>query len=101
MSDGIDIDHLQVGQSVAAMQEQTRAIATTMSELETNIGTVIGAWTGADSNVYYQRVLPTWHTEVDNLSLILERFFTTLNDVSDNYKKVVQTNAQGFMDIRM
>ncbi|MFG2357808.1 WXG100 family type VII secretion target [Streptomyces sp. NPDC048521] len=97
----IDIDHLQVGQSAQAMEEQTRAIAQTMSELEQNIQQVIDAWQGEDKNVYYQKVLPTWHSEVNNLSVILQRFFTTLNDVSDNYKKVVQTNAEGFMDIKM
>ncbi|MFF2328596.1 MULTISPECIES: WXG100 family type VII secretion target [unclassified Streptomyces] len=101
MSDGIDIDHLQVGQSVTAMEEQTQAIAKTMSELESNITTVVEAWTGPDKDVYYQRVLPTWHSEVANLSTILRNFYTTLNDVSDNYKRVVQSNAQGFMDIRM
>ncbi|MFF8908858.1 WXG100 family type VII secretion target [Streptomyces olivaceoviridis] len=97
----IDIDHLQVGQSAQAMEEQTKAIAQTMSELEQNIQQVIDAWQGEDKNVYYQKVLPTWHQEVNNLSTILQRFFTTLTDVSDNYKKVVQTNAEGFMDIKM
>ncbi|EYT82000.1 MULTISPECIES: WXG100 family type VII secretion target [unclassified Streptomyces] len=102
MSDsGISIDHLQAGQSAQAMMEETGRIQAIVTELQQQMETVVNDWIGPDRDVYKQKVLPTWNAEVAALSQILTRFSTTLNDVSDNYKRTVQTNAENFLDIRM
>ncbi|MGW3284589.1 WXG100 family type VII secretion target [Streptomyces sp. NPDC001002] len=98
--DGIYIDHGQALTFSEEMRQQTRNIASIVSELESNLAGIVGSWLGPDKDIYYQKVQPTWNAEVQALSTILDSHATTLDEVSDNYNRTVRANASGFEEIR-
>jgi len=98
--DGIYIDHGQALTFSEEMRQQTRNIASIVSELESNLAGIVASWLGPDKDIYYQKVQPTWNAEVQSLSTILDSHATTLDEVSDNYNRTVRSNAQGFEEIR-
>lgn len=98
--DGIFIDHGQALSFAQEMQEQTQRIGSLISTLESELAPIAGNWLGPDRDVYFTRVQPTWNSEVHALGTILSSHAQTLQDVSDNYRRTVAQNAQGFEEIR-
>ncbi|WP_329133371.1 WXG100 family type VII secretion target [Streptomyces sp. NBC_01476] len=98
--DGIYIDHGQALTFSQEMQDQTKRIASIVSELQSNLATIVGSWLGPDRDIYYNKVQPAWNSEVSALSTILSSHAQTLDGISDNYKQTVYRNAQGFEEIK-
>ncbi|MER7183286.1 WXG100 family type VII secretion target [Streptomyces hyaluromycini] len=98
--DGIYIDHGQALTFSEEMRQQTRNIASVISELESNLAGIVASWLGPDREVYTTKVQPTWNAEVQSLGTILDKHATTLDEVSDNYQNTVRSNAQGFEEIK-
>jgi uncharacterized protein YukE len=98
--DGIYIDHGHTTTFSEDMMAQTRAIAGVIDRLEGKLAPLVNSWLGPDRDVYFQKVQPTWDAEVQSLGTILQSHATTLNDVSDGYKRTVYQNAQGFEEIK-
>jgi WXG100 family type VII secretion target len=98
--DGIYIDHGQALTFSEEMQQQTQRIAGIISDLQGELGGIVGSWLGPDREVYYGKVQPTWNAEVNALSTILANHAQTLDGISDNYRQTVYRNAQGFEEIK-
>jgi WXG100 family type VII secretion target len=98
--DGIYMDHGQAMSFSQEMMSQTQRIRSIVSTLEGEINQIVNSWLGPDKDVYFHKVQPTWEAEVTSLSTILQSHATTLDNISDNYKKTVQQNAQGFDEIK-
>ncbi|MFD8810916.1 WXG100 family type VII secretion target [Streptomyces sp. NPDC059627] len=98
--DGIYMDHGQALSFSEEMRTQTSQIATIISDLESSLSGIVANWLGGDKDVYYTKVQPTWNAEVQALGTILDQHALTLDNISDNYKKTVYQNAQGFDEIK-
>ncbi|MFE6894442.1 WXG100 family type VII secretion target [Streptomyces sp. NPDC057694] len=98
--DGIYIDHGQALSFATEMQNQTTQIASVVQSLQDELAPIVNSWLGPDRDVYFQKVQPTWNSEVEALSKILQSHARTLDDVSDMYKRTVNQNAQGFEEIK-
>ncbi|MFF8593835.1 WXG100 family type VII secretion target [Streptomyces sp. NPDC015220] len=98
--DGIYIDHGQAMTFAEEMMHQTTRISGVVNQLEGELAAIVGNWLGPDREVYYNKVQPTWNSEVTALSTILQRHAQTLDNISDMYAKTVYRNAQGFEEIK-
>ncbi|WP_331728262.1 WXG100 family type VII secretion target [Streptomyces sp. NBC_01176] len=98
--DGIYIDHGQALTFAEEMMHQTTRISGVVHQLEGELAGIVGNWLGPDRDIYYGKVQPTWNSEVQALSTILQRHAQTLDNISDMYTKTVNRNAQGFEEIR-
>ncbi|SFF47476.1 WXG100 family type VII secretion target [Actinacidiphila alni] len=98
--DGILIDHSVASSFAEEMVNFTSSIRGVITDLEGELAPIASQWLGADRDVYFSRVQPTWESEVGSLSTILSSHAETLANISDNYKQTVYQNAQGFEEIR-
>lgn len=67
------------------MVSQTRAIATTLSNLEAELSELKKTWYGNDGDVYRQKQT-AWDQAVGNMEQLLTSHANLLNDIHGNYK---------------
>jgi WXG100 family type VII secretion target len=98
MSDNLTDGHIYVAYSHVLnaaddMVSQTRAIATTLANLEAELNELKNTWYGADADVYRQK-----QAEWDQALRKMERLLTSnaglLTDISGNYKYSENSLAQ-------
>jgi WXG100 family type VII secretion target len=97
--DGILFDHLRNQSYSDEMVGYTQQITEVVTTLEQELAPIAQHWLGGDRDIYFQRVQPTWDAEVHGLSQILQSHASTLDDISDNYRRTVAINAEGFESI--
>ncbi|MCC8338946.1 WXG100 family type VII secretion target [Streptomyces sp. R1] len=86
LTDGyIYVDYSHMSNAADDMVQQTKAIATTLSNLEAELGALRNSWIGDDKE-QYDRKQKAW----DNAVIAMERLLTShsalLTDVSENYQ---------------
>ncbi|WP_431775194.1 WXG100 family type VII secretion target [Streptomyces cucumeris] len=85
-SDGfIYVDYSQMSNAADDMITQTRAIATTLSNLEMELNTLRNSWVGDDRDVYDQKQR-AWDNAVKAMEDLLTKHSTLLTSVSGNYQ---------------
>src|SRR5215831_15548640 len=86
LSDGyIYVDYRHMENAADDMVQQTKAIATTLSSLEADLGELKKTWYGSDAEVYTQKQA-AWDQAVKNMEQLLTSHAGLLTDISDNYR---------------
>ncbi|MGW1108808.1 WXG100 family type VII secretion target [Streptomyces sp. NPDC002540] len=88
--------HMQNGAD--DMVSQTKAIATTLSNLEAELGELKKTWYGADADVYRQKQA-AWDQAVGNMEQLLVSHAGLLTDISGNYKYSENSLSQMWSEI--
>ncbi|MCP9206520.1 WXG100 family type VII secretion target [Streptomyces cucumeris] len=85
-SDGyIYVDYSQMSNAADDMISQTKAIATTLSNLEMELNELKNSWIGDDKDVYTQKQ-QAWDNAVKAMEDLLTKHSTLLTSVSENYQ---------------
>lgn len=86
LSDGyIYVDYAHMSNAADDMIQQTKAIATTLSSMEQELGALKQSWYGNDAQVYNQKQA-AWDQAVSNMEQLLNSHSALLTDISGNYK---------------
>jgi WXG100 family type VII secretion target len=86
LTDGyIYVDYAHMANAADDMIQQTKAIATTLSSLEQELGALKQSWYGQDASVYNQKQA-AWDQAVANMEQLLNSHSALLTDISGNYK---------------
>ncbi|MFF4902724.1 WXG100 family type VII secretion target [Streptomyces sp. NPDC001068] len=99
MSDGIYMDHSQVGVAIEDLQNQTQKIINAVTDLENQIRPALSSWSGPDRDVYTTQVQPGWDRNVNKLKVSLDNLILILTDNKENYVKTSRTNEETFRNI--
>ncbi|MGI5404622.1 WXG100 family type VII secretion target [Streptomyces sp. CA-135486] len=85
-SDGyIYVDYSHMNNAADDMVQQTKAIATTLSNLEMELGELRNTWIGDDRDVYTQKQ-QAWDNAVKAMEDLLTKHSALLTDVSESYR---------------
>ncbi|MEU9386042.1 WXG100 family type VII secretion target [Streptomyces sp. NPDC048279] len=85
-SDGyIYVDYSHMNNAADDLLQQTKAIATTLSNLEMELNDLKQMWIGEDRNVYDKKQ-QAWDAAVTAMENILTRNSALLTEVSQNYQ---------------
>jgi len=103
MSDDFTDGHIYVAYSHVQnaaddMVSQTRAIATTLANLEAELNELKNTWYGADADVYRQKQA-TWDQAVRNMEQLLTSHAGLLTDISANYKYSENSLSQMWSEV--
>lgn len=86
LTDGyIYVDYNHMNNAADDMVQQTKAIANTLSSLETELNELIKTWYGSDADMYRQKQA-AWHQAVQNMESLLTSHASLLTDISGQYK---------------
>ncbi|MFJ9590985.1 WXG100 family type VII secretion target [Streptomyces acidicola] len=89
MSDFTDgyiyVDYSQMSNAADDMINQTKAIATTLSNLEMELNALKNTWIGDDKDVYMEKQA-TWDGAVKGMEELLTKHSALLTSVSENYQ---------------
>ncbi|MDQ0765438.1 WXG100 family type VII secretion target [Streptomyces canus] len=80
------------------MVSQTKAIATTLSNLEAELGELKKTWYGSDADVYRQKQT-AWDQAVHNMEQLLTSHAVLLTDISGNYKYSENSLSQMWSEV--
>ncbi|MFC4467660.1 WXG100 family type VII secretion target [Streptomyces xiangluensis] len=100
-SDGyIYVDYSQMSNAADDMITQTRAIATTLSNLEMELNDLKNTWIGDDKDVYAQKQ-QAWDNAVKAMEELLTKHSTLLTSVSENYQYSEQSLTQMWDSVKI
>ncbi|WP_331752477.1 WXG100 family type VII secretion target [Streptomyces chartreusis] len=100
-SDGyIYVDYSQMSNAADDMITQTRAIATTLSNLEMELNELKNSWIGDDKDVYTLKQ-QTWDNAVKAMEDLLTKHSTLLTSVSENYQYSEQSLTQMWDSVKI
>ncbi|MBT2413573.1 WXG100 family type VII secretion target [Streptomyces sp. ISL-12] len=100
-SDGyIHVDYNHADNAGQDMIQQSRAIATIVSNLEMELGELKESWVGDDKDVYAQ-VQAEWDQAVTNISKLLENNSLLLGDISQDYQRRERSRAQSWSTVKI
>ncbi|MFI0513848.1 WXG100 family type VII secretion target [Streptomyces canus] len=100
-SDGyIYVDYSQMSNAADDMITQTRAIATTLSNLEMELNELKNTWIGDDKDVYAQKQ-QAWDNAVKAMEELLTKHSTLLTSVSENYQYSEQSLTQMWDSVKI
>ncbi|MFF7391179.1 WXG100 family type VII secretion target [Streptomyces scabiei] len=100
-SDGyIYVDYSQMSNAADDMITQTRAIATTLSNLEMELNELKNTWIGDDKDVYAQKQL-AWDNAVKAMEELLTKHSALLTSVSENYQYSEQSLTQMWDSVKI
>jgi WXG100 family type VII secretion target len=94
----VQYPHMQNGTD--EMNQQTQKIASTLDQLESELGPLKSSWIGNDADVYTQKQ-HAWHQAVQNMRQILASHASLLGDISDNYKHSENNLSQQWGDVKI
>ncbi|KAK1182923.1 WXG100 family type VII secretion target [Streptomyces sp. NBS 14/10] len=104
MSDFTDgyiyVDYSQMGNAADDMISQTKAIATTLSNLEMELSELRNSWIGDDKDVYSQKQ-QAWDNAVKAMEELLTKHSTLLTSVSENYQYSEQSLTQMWDSVKI
>jgi WXG100 family type VII secretion target len=101
LTDGyIYVDYAHMSNAADDMVQQTKAIATTLSSLEQELGALKKSWYGGDADVYSQKQ-KAWDQAVQNMELLLDSHSSLLTDISGHYKYSENSLASMWSDIKI
>ncbi|MGO4749792.1 WXG100 family type VII secretion target [Streptomyces sp. 2MCAF27] len=104
MSDFTDgyiyVDYSQMGNAADDMITQTKAIATTLSNLEMELNELRNSWIGDDKDVYSQKQ-QAWDDAVKAMEELLTKHSTLLTSVSENYQYSEQSLTQMWDSVKI
>ncbi|WP_432132934.1 WXG100 family type VII secretion target [Streptomyces tendae] len=99
LTDGyIYVDYNHMENAADDMIAQTRAIATTLSNLEAELGALKANWYGGDAEVYTQKQA-AWDQAVRNMEQLLTSHAGLLTDISSQYKYSEASLAQMWSEV--
>ncbi|MFI1398190.1 WXG100 family type VII secretion target [Streptomyces sp. NPDC020681] len=85
-SDGfIYVDYAHMNNAADDLIAQTRAIATTLTNLEMELQELIKSWEGEDRDIYTKKQ-EAWANAVQAMENMLMKHVELLNDISGSYK---------------
>ncbi|MEW1724895.1 WXG100 family type VII secretion target [Streptomyces sp. NPDC093109] len=85
-TDGIIyVDYSQMSNAADDMIHQTKAIATTLSNLQMELSALMEKWIGDDKDVYAEKQAK-WDGAVKGMEELLTKHSTLLTSVSENYQ---------------
>ncbi|MFJ4152949.1 WXG100 family type VII secretion target [Streptomyces galbus] len=100
-SDGfIHVDYSHMTNAADDLIAQTRAIETTLANLDMELGTLKQSWVGEDREQYDQKQL-AWNNAVKAMEQMLVRNAALLTDVSDNYQYSERSLSQMWSSVRI
>lgn len=104
MSDFTDgyiyVDYSQMSNAADDMITQTKAIATTLSNLEMELNELKNTWIGDDKDVYTQKQA-AWDGAVKAMEEMLTKHSTLLTSVSENYQYSEQSLTQMWDSVKI
>ncbi|MEU1518967.1 WXG100 family type VII secretion target [Streptomyces sp. NPDC005811] len=99
LNDGvIHVEYNHVDQGVEDMIQQTRAIETTLDNLEAELNSLKTTWVGDDFNAY-GKAQEGWNNAVVAMEQLLMSHATLLGNVSDNYRQTEASLAQMWSEL--
>lgn len=86
LTDGyIYVDYNHMNNAADDMVQQTKAIANTLSSLESELNELVKTWYGNDADVYRQKQA-MWDQAVKNMETLLTSHAGLLTDISGQYQ---------------
>ncbi|MET8942581.1 WXG100 family type VII secretion target [Streptomyces sp. NPDC004542] len=99
LADGnIYVAYSHVQNAADDMVSQTKAIATTLANLEAELGELKSTWYGADADVYRQKQA-AWDQAVTNMEHLLTSHAALLTDISAQYKYSENSLSQMWSEV--
>ncbi|MDJ1642754.1 WXG100 family type VII secretion target [Streptomyces pakalii] len=100
-SDGfIHVQYTHVNSAAENMIEQTRAINTTLNQLEMELNDLKQTWYGSDAEVYTEKQA-NWDNAVIKMQQLLANHADLLTDVSANYKQTENGLSQLWSEVNI
>ncbi|WP_299531693.1 WXG100 family type VII secretion target [uncultured Streptomyces sp.] len=104
MSDFTDgyiyVDYSHMNNAADDMVNQTKAIASILTNLEAELQELKNTWQG-DDKAMYERKQAAWDNAVDNMKSLLASHSRLLTDVSDNYQYSEKSLTQLWEGVRV
>ncbi|GGZ90982.1 WXG100 family type VII secretion target [Streptomyces bluensis] len=104
MSDFTDgyiyVDYSHMSNAADDMITQTKAIATTLSNLEMELNELKNTWIGDDKDVYTQKQ-QAWDNAVKAMEELLTKHSALLTSVSENYQYSEQSLTQMWDSVKI
>ncbi|MFH8467187.1 WXG100 family type VII secretion target [Streptomyces sp. NPDC017991] len=94
----IHVEYNHVDQGVEDMIQQTRAIETTLDNLEGELNELKTTWQGQDA-LAYGTAQAAWNSAVTNMEQLLMSHAALLGNVSDNYRQTENSLAQMWSEL--
>ncbi|MCL6675204.1 MULTISPECIES: WXG100 family type VII secretion target [Streptomyces] len=99
MTDGvIHVEYNHVEQGVEDMIQQTRAIETTLDNLEAELNALKTTWQGADAEAY-TKAQADWNNAVTTMERLLMSHATLLGEISNNYRQTENSLSQMWSEL--
>ncbi|WP_320774401.1 WXG100 family type VII secretion target [Streptomyces sp. CRN 30] len=104
MSDFTDgqiyVDYRHMTNAADDMIQQTRAIASILTNLDAELQALKQSWEGDDREVYSEKQA-AWNNAVEAMKNLLENHSRLLTDVSDNYQYSEKSLTQLWSEVRV
>ncbi|GAB2915339.1 WXG100 family type VII secretion target [Streptomyces heilongjiangensis] len=94
----IHVEYNHVDQGVEDLIQQTRAIETTLDNLEAELNELKTTWQGADAQAY-GTAQADWNNAVIAMEQLLTSHATLLGEVSNNYRQTENSLAQMWSEL--
>ncbi|NJQ02992.1 WXG100 family type VII secretion target [Streptomyces zingiberis] len=96
----IYVDYSQMSNAADDMIHQTKAIATTLSNLEMELNELRNSWIGDDRDVYDDKQ-KAWDSAVKAMEELLTKHSTLLTSVSENYQYSEKSLSQMWSSVKI
>ncbi|MET7320216.1 MULTISPECIES: WXG100 family type VII secretion target [unclassified Streptomyces] len=96
----IHVQYNHVQNAGENMIEQTRAIQTTLTQLEMELNDLKQTWYGSDAEVYTEKQA-RWDAAVVTMQQLLSSHAALLGDVSGNYKQTENSLSQLWSEVNI
>ncbi|WP_328385413.1 WXG100 family type VII secretion target [Streptomyces sp. NBC_00400] len=100
MDGEINIDFGRSDNAAEDLALQTAQIKKWLAELDQELQALKATWVGDDKDVYEQKQA-AWNRAAEEMGNLLTRYGSTLNGVTDAFRKNQQNAAQGFSNLRV
>ncbi|MET7685124.1 WXG100 family type VII secretion target [Streptomyces maremycinicus] len=94
----IHVEYNHVEQGVEDLIQQTRAIETTLDNLEAELGELKATWQGSDAQAYTD-AQRDWNNAVIAMEQLLMSHATLLGEVSNNYRQTENSLTQMWSEL--
>lgn len=100
-SDGyIYVDYSHVNNAADDLVSQTKAIAQTISNMESELGQLKQSWVGDDKDAYHQKQT-AWDNAVQAMENMLNSHSQLLDEISGSYKYNENNLSQMWSEVRI
>ncbi|MFS0696551.1 WXG100 family type VII secretion target [Streptomyces nitrosporeus] len=96
----IHVEYKSVDQAAEDMRLQTQRIKALVTALNEELQGLHGAWQGADAATY-ATLQTSWNNAAEQLGQVLTRHSSTLNEISDLYRRHENRSASEWGNIRI